>query len=162
MLKNAGIQYQKHGYYGRKSAHLKLGKLSYEDLIQIAQAEGLMTESEAKVFGDLKKLHDRLEAVDKNQTPRAIEAKLSKFDGKDLTPKEAFEANVISLNAYRLLLSKLDQELREKRIRHHSSLSKQLDALAKEVNDTHSTLKMMCDLGHLKHRNLFHPGEVQK
>lgn len=122
-------------------------------MIGVATAEGLMSESEAKVLRELQTLHARLSKIHTGMTPKTVETRLSKAEGYD-KPQIAFEANVISLNAYRLLLTRLNAELREKGL-DDTRMGHKVRELSGEVETAHDTIKVMCDLGHLKHQHLF-------
>lgn len=133
---------------------ITLKPLKFSDFLDIAKNEGLISENEARWLNRFSRLQEKLGTIDSKQTKTAVEQKMTRVDGGiKLTPKAAFEQNVVTANAYHRLLKKLRQELSQESL--HSPVIKEIDRLIAEVSSSVSTIKIMCDLGHLDHLRLF-------
>lgn len=131
-----------------------LKPLGFKDFLEVAKEAGLASDSEVRWVGYLVDLQEKLKSVTPEHTPSSVQSTFSRVEGRMLTKQMAFEQNVVTLNAYERLLRKLRTELEEKG-QYHGALAREIDTLYGEVTNSTKTVKIMCDLGHLKSLHLF-------
>lgn len=160
-MKQATIQRANDLEFGRfPNVQHVLGRVSTEDVIRIAQQEGLMTAHEAAALRDLKKLSEKFPTITPELTAAGVASTLSE-DGGFQAKKRTLEDNIIAVEVYRTVLNNLKKELTRKGV-PPSKLTEDLDRILADVESAHDTLKMMCQLGHFKKLGLFDPSEFRR